>query len=277
MSSRLEGKVVFITGAARGQGRSHAIRLAEEGADIIAVDLCAQVDSSPIPLAVPDDLAATVEAVRGLGQRIVARQADVRDYDALKAALDEGVAELGHLDGVSANAAIGGFGLAHELTEKAWNDMIDVNLTGTWHTAKAAIPHLIDGGRGGSIALTNSAFGLKGFPMNAHYVTAKHGMVGLMRTLAIELAPHFIRVNTIHPAAVDTPMLLNEWTYKMMRPDLENPTAEDCAAATGSNHTLPIPWLESIDISNALLFLLSDEARYVTGVTFPVDAGALLK
>ena len=277
MAGRLEGKVVFITGAARGQGRSHAIRLAQEGADIIAVDLCAQVDSSPIPLAVPGDLAETVQHVEALGRRIVARQADVRDFDALRNAVDAGVEEFGQLDGVSANAAIGGFGLAHELTDDAWKDMIDVNLTGTWHTAKAAIPHLISGGRGGSIALTNSAFGLKGYPMNAHYVAAKHGVVGLMRTLAIELAPHFIRVNTLHPAAVDTPMLLNEWTYKMMRPDLENPTADDVAAATGANHTLPIPWLESIDVSNALLFLLSDEARYITGVTFPVDAGALLK
>jgi SDR family mycofactocin-dependent oxidoreductase len=277
MAGRLEGKIVFITGAARGQGRSHAIRLAQEGADIIAVDLCAQVDSSPIPLAVPGDLAETVQHVEALGRRIVARRADVRDFDALRGALDAGVEELGHLDGVSANAAIGGFGLAHELTDDAWKDMIDVNLTGTWHTAKAAIPHLIAGGRGGSIALTNSAFGLKGYPMNAHYVAAKHGVVGLMRTLAIELAPHFIRVNTLHPAAVDTPMLLNEWTYKMMRPDLDSPTADDVAAATGANHTLPIPWLESIDISNALLFLLSDEARYITGVTFPVDAGALLK
>jgi SDR family mycofactocin-dependent oxidoreductase len=277
MAGRLDGKVVFITGAARGQGRSHAIRLAQEGADIIAVDLCAQVDTSPIPLAVPGDLAETVESVEALGRRIVARRADVRDYDALKGALDEGVEELGHLDGVSANAAIGGFGLAHELTDEAWKDMLDVNLTGTWHTAKAAVRHLIDGGRGGSIVMTNSAFGLKGFPMNGHYIAAKHGVVGLMRTMAIELAPHFIRVNTLHPAAVATPQLLNEWTYKMMRPDLENPTAEDVADATGANHTLPIPWLEPVDISNALLFLLSDEARYVTGVTLPVDAGALLK
>jgi (+)-trans-carveol dehydrogenase len=162
MAGRVEGKVAFITGAARGQGRSHAIRLAQEGADIIAVDLCAQVDSVPYPMATPEDLAQTVKEVETLDRRIVASQADVRDYGALKAALDAGVAELGRLDIVSANAGISSVGRADELPEQTWQDMIDTNLTGVWHAAKAAIPHLKAGGRGGSIIITSSAAGGRG-------------------------------------------------------------------------------------------------------------------
>ena len=210
MTGRVEGKVAFITGAARGQGRSHAVRLAQEGADIIAVDLCDQVDSVPYQMATPEDLADTVKQVEALDRRIVATKADVRDYGALKKALDDGVAQLGRLDIVSANAGIARFGRAEELPEQTWQDMIDTNLTGVWHTAKAAIPHLIAGGRGGSIVLTSSAAGLKAYANVAHYVSAKHGVVGLMRTLALELAPHMIRVNSLHPTQVDTDMIMNE-------------------------------------------------------------------
>ena len=277
MTGRVEGKVAFITGAARGQGRSHAVRLAQEGADIIAVDLCDQVDSVPYQMATPEDLADTVKQVEALDRRIVATKADVRDYGALKKALDDGVAQLGRLDIVSANAGIASFGQAEELAEQTWQDMIDINLTGVWHTAKAAIPHLIAGGRGGSIVLTSSAAGLMAYANVAHYVSAKHGVVGLMRTLALELAPHMIRVNTVHPTQVDTAMIMNESTFKLFSPDMANPTIEDFGPASQALNALPIPWVEPVDISNALLFLASDEARYITGVTLPVDAGTVIK
>ena len=273
---RVEGKVAFITGAARGQGRSHAIRLAEEGADIIAVDLCAQVDSVPYPMATPDDLAETVKEVEALDRRIVATQADVRDAGALKSALDAGVAELGRLDIVCANAGIFSFS-TEELDEQTWRDMIDINLTGVWHTTKAAVPHLVEGGRGGSMILTSSTAGLKGFPNFAHYVSAKHGVVGLMRTLALELAPHMIRVNSVHPTSVNTDMIQNDATYRLFAPDLENPTRDDVAPRFGELNILPINWVDARDISNAVLFLASDEARYITGVTLPVDAGFMVK
>ena len=277
MAGRVEGKVAFITGAARGQGRSHAIRLAQEGADIIAVDLCGQVDSVPYPMSTPEDLAQTVKEVEALDRRIVASQADVRDYGALKAALDAGVAELGRLDIVSANAGISSVGRADELPEQTWQDMIDTNLTGVWHAAKAAIPHLKAGGRGGSIIITSSAAGLMAMENIAHYVSAKHGLVGLMRTLALELAPDMIRVNSLHPTTVNTPMIQNEPTYQLFRPDLENPTVDDAAESFLMLNALPIKWVEPIDISNALLFLASDEARYITGVTLPIDAGCVVK
>ena len=277
MTGRVEGKVAFITGAARGQGRSHAVRLAQEGADIIAVDLCAQVGSVPYPMATPEDLANTVKEVEALDRRIVAAQADVRDYAGLKQALDDGVAQLGRLDIVCSNAGISSFGAAAELDETTWQDMIDINLTGMWHTCKAAIPHLIAGGRGGSIVITSSDAGLKAYPNLAHYVSAKHGVVGLMRTLALELAPHLIRVNSLHPSTVNTDMVQNEATYRLFRPDMQNPGPQELAQAGVSINALPIPWLEPADISNAVLFLASDEARYITGVTLPVDAGFLVK
>jgi SDR family mycofactocin-dependent oxidoreductase len=277
MPGRVEGKVAFITGAARGQGRSHAIRLAQEGADIIAVDICAQVDTVPYPMATPEDLVQTVKEVEALDRRIVATRADVRNYNAIKAALDDGVAQLGRLDIVSGNAGIASFGRADQLSEQAWRDMIDINLTGDWHATKAAIPHLIAGGRGGSIILTSSAAGLKGYANIGNYVSAKHGVVGLMRTLALELAPHMIRVNSLHPTQVNTDMIMNEDTWRLFSSDIEHPTIEDFRAASQASNALPIPWVEPLDISNALLFLASDDARYVTGVTLPVDAGVLLK
>src|SRR5258705_13144158 len=253
MAGRVEGKVAFITGAARGQGRSHAIRLAQEGADIIAIDLCRQIDSVPYPMATPDDLAETVKQVENLDRRIVASQADVRDFAALKQAVDDGVAQLGRLDIVSANAGIASFGAAADMSEQTWRDMVDTNLTGVWHTAKAAIPHLIAGGRGGSIVLTSSAAGLKAYANAAHYVSAKHGVVGLMRTLALELAPPMIRGNSLHPTQVDTDMVMNEFTFKLFSPDTKNPTIEDFRPAPQARNALPIPWVEPVDISNALL------------------------
>ena len=278
MPGRVEGKVAFVTGAARGQGRSHAIRLAEEGADIIGVDIAGQIASVPYAMSSPADLAETVKEVEALDRRIVATQADVRDYGALKAALDDGVARLGRLDVVSANAGIFSVGSLEELSDTAWQNMIDVNLTGVWHTAKAAIPHLREAG-GGSIILTSSTAGLMAIPNIGHYTSAKHGVVGLMRTLALELAPDMIRVNSVHPTTVNTDMIQNSATYELFASDL--PEAERTREVVGARfqelNALRIPWVEPLDISNAVLWLASDESRYVTGVTLPIDAGSLTK
>ena len=220
MAGRVSGKVAFITGAARGQGRSHAVRLAEEGADIIALDIAEDIASVRrfYPGATEADLAETVKQVEALDRRIVAAKADVRDYAGLKTALDDGVAQLGRLDIVSANAGIFSLAPTAEMTEEQWGQMIDINLSGVWRTCKATIPHLIDGGRGGSIIITSSVAGLRGAPNFAHYVSAKHGVVGLMRTLAVELAPQSIRVNSIHPTTVDTPMVQNDALYELFMP-----------------------------------------------------------
>jgi (+)-trans-carveol dehydrogenase/(-)-trans-carveol dehydrogenase len=275
---KLDGKVAFITGAARGQGRSHAIRLAQEGADIIAVDICEDIASVAYPLSTEVDLAETVKAVEALDRRIIATKVDVRDYAGLKAAVDHGVAEFGRLDIVCANAGIGaGPGLAWEAEESGWMTTVDVTLVGVWRTCKVAIPHIIGGGNGGSIILTSSAAALKVLPHLSDYSSAKHGVVGLGRTLALELAPHSIRVNTICPGNVDTPQIQNETVYRLFLPHLENPTRADFEAASQGIHALPIPWLEPVDISNAVLFLASDDARYITGATLPVDAGLSLK
>ena len=280
MAGRMEGKVAFITGAARGQGRSHAVRLAQEGADIIAVDICGPIsdEEAVIAASTPEDLAETVKLVEDLDRRIVAVQADVRDYDALKTAVDSGVEQLGHLDVIVANAGIGNGGDTLDKTsERDWQEMIDVNLSGVWKSVKAGIPHLISGGKGGSIILTSSVGGLKAYPNTGHYIAAKHGVVGLMRSFAVELGEHSIRVNSVHPTNVNTPMFMNEGTMKMFRPDLENPGPDDLELVAKFMHVLPIGWVEPEDISNAVLFLASDESRYVTGVTLSVDAGSCLK
>ena len=221
---RVDGKVAFITGAARGQGRSHAVRLAEEGADIIAVDICRGFEDSPAPAATPEDLAETADMVKNLDRRIVTAEVDVRDFDALAAAVDSGVEQLGRLDIVVANAGIGTTGVKlHKMSEDSWEETMDVNLGGVWKTVKAAVPHLLAGGRGGSVIITSSVGGLKAYPQVGHYIAAKHGVVGLMRTFAVELGQHSIRVNTVHPTHVCTPLLMNEPTYRLFSPDLENP------------------------------------------------------
>ena len=278
MAGRVEGKVAFITGAARGQGRTHAVRLAQEGADIIAVDICKQIESVAIPLSTPEDLAETADLVKGHNRRIYTAEVDVRDYAALKAAVDAGVEQLGRLDIIVANAGIGNGGNTLDKTsEEDWTDMIDVNLGGVWKTVKAGVPHILAGGHGGSIILTSSVGGLKAYPHTGHYVAAKHGVVGLMRTFAVELGQHMIRVNSVHPTNVNTPLFMNEPTMKLFRPDLENPGPDDLKVIAQMMHTLPIGWVEPEDVSNAVLFLASDESRYVTGVTLPIDAGSCLK
>jgi len=279
MTGRVEGKVAFVTGAARGQGRSHAVRLAQEGADIIAVDVCKPiVKNTTIPASTPEDLAETADLVKGLNRRIVTAEVDVRDFDALKAAVDSGVEQLGRLDIIVANAGIGNGGDTLDKTsEYDWQEMIDVNLSSVWKSVKAGVPHILAGRNGGSIILTSSVGGIKAYPHCGSYVAAKHGVVGIMRSFAVELGQHMIRVNSVHPTPVAPPMLHNEGTFKMFRPDLENPGPDDMAPICQMFHTLPIPWVEAQDVSNAVLFFASDESRYITGVTLPVDAGSCLK
>ena len=268
MAGKLEGKVAFITGAARGQGRSHAVRLAQEGADIIAVDICAQIASVAYPMATPADLAETVKAVEALDRRIVARQADVRDEDGLRAAFDAGVAELGPVDIVLANAGIALMSLGEEPHE-AWQDVIDVNLTGVFNTVEIAIPSMIERNAGGAIVLTSSTAGLNGIggntPGGLGYTAAKHGVVGLMRAYANYLAQYSIRVNTVHPTGVRTPMVVNDAMQEFL--------AQDPQLSNAMANALPVDMVEPVDISNAIVWLVSDDARYVTGVTLPVDAG----
>lgn len=276
----LDGKVAFITGAARGQGRSHAVRLAQEGADIIAVDLCDGVDSVSefYPPATPEDLAETVRQVEALDRRIVAAQADVRDIEQLTGAVNDAVAQLGRLDIVVANAGIFTFGQeTHKLAEQSWADIIDINLTGVWHSYKAAAEHLIAAGAGGSVIIISSLAGFKGLANTAAYTTAKHGIVGLMKVLANELGPYGIRVNTIHPNSIDTPMVKNERTYKLFRPELDAPTAEDAEPAFGGMNPMGKAWIEPVHVSNVVAWLASDQSYYVSGGQIPVDAAAAVK
>lgn len=270
---KLEGKVAFITGAGRGQGRAHAVRLAEEGANIIAVDICADLPSVPYPLASVDDLEHTAKLVSETGAQVVTKVADVRDICALRAAFDEGVADLGgRIDIVVANAGIMHYGDVdenHELDDFSWDLAIGVMLTGTRNTIKVSRKALVDGGRGGSIIIISSAAGLKGMSDGNGgpdgYVAAKHGVVGLMRTYANILAPHSVRVNTVHPTGVMTPMIMNE--------SFANWVTHHPEIAARMANPLPVPALEPVDVSHTVAFLASDEAKYITGVTLPVDAG----
>lgn len=274
---RVQGKVALVTGAARSQGRSHAVRLAEEGADIIAIDICKQIETVPYPLSSADDLAETVHMIEKYDRRVIPVEADVRDPAAMQAAVDRGVAELGRLDIVVANAGIWSANKTWELTQQQWDEMIGVNLTGVWQTVKAAVPAMLEAGNGGSIILTSSNGGVAGFENLAHYVAAKHAVVGLGRTLCNELGRHNIRVNNIQPTAVNTNMIHHQGVYNLFFPGEENPTKEQFASGIGALNVLPVPWVEPLDISNAVLWLASDEARYVTGISLPVDAGFLQK
>jgi SDR family mycofactocin-dependent oxidoreductase len=264
----LDGRVAFITGAARGQGRAEAVRLASDGANIIAVDICGQIASVPYPLATADDLAATVKLVEDTGARIVAHQADVRDQESLRTALQAGLDEFGRLDIVVANAGIAPM----EAGADGWRDVIDVNLTGVHHTVEVAKRAMVKQGNGGSIVLISSAAGLIGIgsadPGSIGYAAAKHGVVGLMRIYANHLAPYNIRVNSIHPTGVNTPMINNEHTRQW----LERLVAESETPVDWGN-AMPVDAVEPEDIAAAVAWLVSDEARYVTGITLPVDAG----
>lgn len=270
---RLQGKVALITGAARGIGRAQALRFAQEGADVVALDVCGPVDTVVTPPSTPADLDETARLVSEAGARIVTEVVDVRDTDAVQRATDRGVEQLGGLDIVCATAGITSRAMVMDMSEIAWQTMLDVNLTGVWRTCRATAPHLIARGAG-SMILISSIAGLRGLVGVAHYTSAKHGVVGLMRTLAKELAPHGIRVNTVHPTNVDTPMIQNDHVRGAFRPDLGHVTREQFAEAACSMNMLAIPWVEAVDVANACLFLASDEARYITSVALPVDAGS---
>jgi SDR family mycofactocin-dependent oxidoreductase len=278
---RVQGKVAFITGAARGQGRSHAVRLAEEGADIIAVDLCHDIDTLGYSLSTPDDLKETARLVEEKDRRIVAVEADVRERAQLQVAIERGIAELGKVDIVVAQAGIAG--MKGDPPLQAWTDVVDTNLLGVINAVHAALPHLQ---AGASIVATGStAAYMNALPMTAvgtdpggvAYMVAKRLLSSYMHDLARELAPRQIRANVIHPTNVDTDMLQSDPMYKSFRPDLEHPTKEDATPAFYVQQAMPVPWIEPVDISNAVLFLASDEARYVTGMQLRVDAGGYLK
>ncbi|MFI2332161.1 mycofactocin-coupled SDR family oxidoreductase [Nocardia rhamnosiphila] len=264
---RAAGKRVLVTGAARGMGRSHAVRLAEEGADLVLIDICRSLPQLEYPLSTPEDLAETARLVEKHGRRAVTAVVDIRDEVALSTAVDDAVAELGGLDGAVCNAGVLTAATWDTTTSEQWRTVVDINLIGTWNTCAAALPHLAD--RGGSIVNISSAAGLKGTPLHIPYTASKHGVVGMSRALANELAAQNVRVNTVHPTGVATGMspeslfgLLSE-----KRPDL----------APLFGNALPVVMTEAIDISNAVLYLISDEARHVTGMEFKVDAGVTLR
>lgn len=270
---RFDGKVALITGAARGQGRSHAIALAREGAQIIACDINKQISTVPYPMATPADLEETIKLVEEHDQRILAREADVRDPGAMRAVIEEGLSEFGQIDIISANAGIADTVSAVDMTQAAWDDQIGTNLSGVWYSIQPALPSMIERGAGGSIIITSSLYGVSAPPANlAHYTAAKHGVVGLMRALANELAPHNIRVNTINPTYVHTDMVENDAFYKAFNPDA--PTRENFLKTLDELNALPFSWMDPSDITEALLYLASDGARYVTGHTLMVDGGA---
>lgn len=277
--ARLDGRVAFITGIARGQGRSHALKLAQEGADIVGIDICNPVAFASVGygLATVEDLAETSRSVQQIGRRIVTSQGDVRCYEDLQQAVGAGVDAFGHIDIVCVNAGIASTALAWELTEIQWREMIDVNLTGAWLTVKAVVPEMIAAGRGGSIIFTNSIAGTVGRQRMGHYVAAKHGLIGLMRTLANELGPYGIRVNSISPGNVDTDMIRNSGAQALYVAEGEVASAAKFAATIASFNAIPVSWVEVSDVSNAVLWLASDESRYITGAVLPVDAGASIK
>lgn len=266
---KLDGRVAFVTGAARGQGRAEAIRLAQDGADVIAIDVCQQLESVVYPMATKDDLDETVRLVRDLGRRIVAVEADVRDVEGLQQAFDQGVAELGSVTIVVANAGIGPGGMAPP--EVQWDEVIDVNLKGVWNTGRVSIPQMVEHGQGGAIILTSSTGGLTGSPSDVPgmlgYTAAKHGVIGLMRSWANFLAKHDIRVNSVAPTTVRTPMA-NDGDLSMIlkyAPELAN----------SLTNALPVEAVDAEDVANAVAWLASDEARYITGTVLPVDAGSI--
>ncbi len=275
----VDGKVALVTGAGRGQGRSHALRLAAEGADVIAVDICAdRVDTISYGLASEDDLDATVAGVEAQGHRAVKAVADVRSLSELQQAAQDGLDELGKIDIVCANAGIGSWAVSWEMTEQQWKDMIDINLTGVFNTVRAALPSMVQRGEGGSVVLTSSTAGLRAYPNTAHYTAAKHGVIGLMKVLTQELGEHRIRVNAVCPTTVRTPLVINDATFALFAPEVENPTEDDVREPFEALNILPgVAWIEPSDVSDAVLFLCSDAAHHITGVALPIDAGNVVK
>ena len=274
---RFEGQVVFISGVARGQGRNHAVRFAAEGAQIVGFDLCHDLEHAPYPLATEEDLAETVRLVEQAGGAMHAEVADVREWDAVRRVAKAGLERFGRIDVVLANAGTYAPMPVQFVAPDSWNETIDVNLTGVFHTVKAGIRSMVERNEGGAVIITSSTAGLKGFYGAPAYNAAKHGVVGLMRSLALELAPNQIRVNSVHPTSVGTPMILNDVFPKLVRMDLPDAGVDDAAEFLRTMQPMDVPWIDPDDVSNVVLFLASDEARYVTGSTLPVDAGALQK
>jgi len=275
---RVEGKVALITGVARGQGRSHALRLAEEGADIVGIDLCEDLPNVPFPLGSEEDLEKTRSLIEGTGRRAVLHKGDVRRTVDIESVVQDGLSAFGYIDVVVANAGIGIFAPTWEMAEHDWIAILDTNLTGAWRTAKSAIPQMIEAGRGGSIMFTASGAALRANGNLAAYAASKTGLMGLARELALELGPHRIRVNTVHPTAVKTPMLDNDYIGRLFKPDLPpDASADERREATADvlrgQDLLGVGWIDAADVSNAVLFLASDESRMITGTPFRVDAG----
>lgn len=275
---KLTGKVAFITGTARGQGRAHAVKLASEGADIIAVDRCANVDTAGYDMATEADLAETVRLVEEQGRSIAASVADTRDLDALQKSVDAGVERFGRLDIVIANAGIAASPtMSWDLSAEAFREMIDINVTGVWLTTKVGIPHILAGNRGGSVVLVSSMAGMRGIPGIVHYSSAKHAVRGMAASIANEVGWAGIRVNSIHPGNVRTTMIDNEPMIRGFRPDLQNPVLEDTAPVMAKLNLLPEPWVEVEAIADAVLYLVSDTGRAITGIAMPIDLGAVDK
>lgn len=276
--AQLDGKVALVTGAARGQGRAHALRLAAEGADVVMVDIAqpAAISSMFYDLASSEELEEAATAVAERGVRVMARQADVRSSAALDRVVDEVMTEFERLDVVVANAGIATtMRKTWELSEADWNDVLDVNLTGVWRTVRSTVPAMIKAGNGGSIVLTSSLAGLKGYSNIGGYVASKHGVNGLMRTLANELGEHRIRVNSVCPGLINTSMMMNQPTYDVFRPDLVNPLQADATEVFRTMQVLPTDWLEPEDVSEVVAWLAGDGARFITGVAMQVDGGQI--
>ncbi|MFV0252857.1 MAG: mycofactocin-coupled SDR family oxidoreductase [Beutenbergiaceae bacterium] len=270
---RVTDKVAFITGAARGQGRSHAVHLAAEGADIVAVDACSDLGTVPYQLATDSDLAETARQVEALDRRCLTIKADVRKLADMEKAARQAVAQLGQLDIVVANAGILTFGRTWEMSEDMWTEMMSVNLDGAWKTVRATVPHMVDSGRGGSVILVSSTNGKRGYANMSHYTATKHGVVGMCKSLAVEGAEYGIRANTVHPTTCKTHMAMNDATYGVFFPDVDDPSEEQIRDGFQAINMLPVPWIEPSDVSNAVLYLASDESRFVTASQMYVDAG----
>jgi SDR family mycofactocin-dependent oxidoreductase len=274
---QLDGQVAFITGIGRGQGRSHALTLAREGADIIGLDLCAKPESTAYDGTSQDDLRETCRLVEETGREILAEQGDVRDFAQVEAVFARGIEKFGRVDIVVPNAGICAGAKTWEITTDAWREMIDINLTGAFHTVKAAVPKMIEQGSGGAIVFIGSTEALKGAENISAYAASKHGVTGLMTSLARELGQYGIRVNSVNPTCVDTDMINNQFVYGLFRPDLDQPTREDVEEAFAGTHILPVPWMEPSDVSEAVLYLASETGRYMTASTMVIDAGFIVK
>lgn len=274
---QLDGQVAFISGLARGQGRSHALTLAKEGADIIGFDLCGDIASTTYPGTTPADLEETERLIKEIGRRVVLSQADVRDYAQVEAAFQRGLAQLGRVDIIIPNAGICSGGKTWEITTDAWRETLDINLTGSWHVVKAAVPTLISQNQGGSVVFIGSTEALKGAENMSSYAASKHGVTGLMTCLARELGQYNIRVNSVNPTCVDTNMIQNPYVWGLFAPEMDNPTRDDVEDRFAGTHILPVPWMEPIDVSRSILYLVGESGRYITASTLTIDAGFIVK